>query len=157
MLGSARHCAAPGAWSSARPPGVRLGESAASVRPPAAAWRGLALLGGACLPPAAASAWRCLSGRCVRSPDAAWLGRPALVARPPGAGGSTARPPLARPPDAAWRCAAWRGRPPGAVWRARPPLVARPPVPRWLGEAARRWLDWRDGGGRLCTGRRAGR
>jgi hypothetical protein len=59
MLGSARHCAAPGAWSSARAPGVRLGEAAASARPPAAAWRGLALLGGACLPlPRPGAAWR---------------------------------------------------------------------------------------------------
>jgi hypothetical protein len=143
MLGSARHCAAPGAWSSARPPGVRLGEAAASARPPAAAWRGLALLGGACLPlPRPGAAWR----------GAAWLGRPALVARPPAR--------------------RWLGRPAllgGALLgeAARPALLGEPARRWWLGRpshagsarphAARRWLDWRDGGGRLCTGRRAGR
>jgi hypothetical protein len=74
MLGSTRHCAAPGAWSSARPPGVWLGEAARRL-----ARRGRPALGLA-RPPgceAAGSAARptlpagCL-GEAARPTDARW-------------------------------------------------------------------------------------
>jgi hypothetical protein len=136
MLGSARHCAAPGAWSSARPPGIWLGEAARRL-----ARRGRPALG------------------LARPPDCEAAGS---AARPTLPAGSTARPrsPAARrlarcghPPGVClgYEAACWQGEAaprPASGSAARPPAgSARPPAlarqGRWIG----RGILGRDGGG----------